>query len=166
MCKMCIHNTHMTFSNPEKHIRIRMCGLLSYRRRMVAPIAVKLVSGDDVLHTIEICLNYCNALNISFHAGSFFIFISSSSKFTYGIYPHNVALLTRWRLNLGHFHIATSLNYVCYVGGSESQRVTKGSLYTVKHVYNDHLMGYLSAFWNSSRWPGPPPRWAPEGRNG
>ena len=47
---------------------------------------------------------------------------------------------------------------------------------TVKPVYNDHLMGYLSAFWSSSRWPtylpsgahlgGPwPPRWAPEGRN-
>ena len=25
---------------------------------------------------------------------------------------------------------------------------------TVKPVYNDHLMGYLSAFWSSSRWPG------------
>ena len=24
---------------------------------------------------------------------------------------------------------------------------------TVKPVYNDHLMGYLSAFWSSSRWP-------------
>ena len=24
---------------------------------------------------------------------------------------------------------------------------------TVKPVYNDHLMGYFSAFWNSSRWP-------------
>ena len=29
---------------------------------------------------------------------------------------------------------------------------------TVKPVYNDHLMGYFSAFWSSSRWP-------PEGRN-
>ena len=27
-------------------------------------------------------------------------------------------------------------------------------LYTVKPVYNDHLMGYFSAFWSSSRWPG------------
>ena len=26
--------------------------------------------------------------------------------------------------------------------------------YTVKPVYNDHLMGYFSAFWTSSRWPG------------
>ena len=26
-------------------------------------------------------------------------------------------------------------------------------LYTVKPVYNDHLMGYCSAFWSSSRWP-------------
>ena len=26
--------------------------------------------------------------------------------------------------------------------------------YTVKPVYNDHLMGYFSAFWSSSRWPG------------
>ena len=25
--------------------------------------------------------------------------------------------------------------------------------YTVKPVYNDHLMGYFSAFWTSSRWP-------------
>ena len=25
---------------------------------------------------------------------------------------------------------------------------------TVKPVYNDHLMGYFSAFWSSSRWPG------------
>ena len=25
---------------------------------------------------------------------------------------------------------------------------------TVKPVYNDHPMGYLSAFWSSSRWPG------------
>ena len=25
---------------------------------------------------------------------------------------------------------------------------------TVKPVYNDHLMGYISAFWSSSRWPG------------
>ena len=25
--------------------------------------------------------------------------------------------------------------------------------YTVKPVYNDHLMGYFSAFWSSSRWP-------------
>ena len=24
---------------------------------------------------------------------------------------------------------------------------------TVKPVYNDHLMGYLSAFWSSTRWP-------------
>ena len=24
---------------------------------------------------------------------------------------------------------------------------------TVKPVYNDHLLGYLSAFWSSSRWP-------------
>ena len=37
---------------------------------------------------------------------------------------------------------------------------------TVKPVYNDHLMGYFSAFWSSSRWPSQgPPRWAPEGRN-
>ena len=26
-------------------------------------------------------------------------------------------------------------------------------IYTVKPVYNDHLMGYFSAFWTSSRWP-------------
>ena len=26
-------------------------------------------------------------------------------------------------------------------------------IYTVKPVYNDHLMGYFSAFWCSSRWP-------------
>ena len=26
-------------------------------------------------------------------------------------------------------------------------------VYTVKSVYNDHLMGYFSAFWSSSRWP-------------
>ena len=25
---------------------------------------------------------------------------------------------------------------------------------TVKPVYNDHLMGYFSAFWSSSRWSG------------
>ena len=25
--------------------------------------------------------------------------------------------------------------------------------HTVKPVYNDHLMGYFSAFWSSSRWP-------------
>ena len=25
--------------------------------------------------------------------------------------------------------------------------------YTVKPVYNDHLMGYFSAFWSSTRWP-------------
>ena len=25
---------------------------------------------------------------------------------------------------------------------------------TVKPVYNDHLVGYFSAFWGSSRWPG------------
>ena len=31
---------------------------------------------------------------------------------------------------------------------------------TVKHVHNDHLMGYFSAFWSSR-----PPRWTPEGRN-
>ena len=30
-----------------------------------------------------------------------------------------------------------------------------GLLHTVKPVYNDHLMGYLSAFWSSSRWPRP-----------
>ena len=24
---------------------------------------------------------------------------------------------------------------------------------TMKPVYNDHLMGYFSAFWSSSRWP-------------
>ena len=27
------------------------------------------------------------------------------------------------------------------------------SVYTVKPVYNDHLMGYFSAFYSSSRWP-------------
>ena len=25
--------------------------------------------------------------------------------------------------------------------------------YTVKPVYNDHLIGYFSAFWSSARWP-------------
>ena len=30
----------------------------------------------------------------------------------------------------------------------------------VKPVYNDHLMGYFSAIWSSSRWPR-----GPEGRN-
>ena len=24
---------------------------------------------------------------------------------------------------------------------------------TVKHIYNDHQIGYLSAFWSLSRWP-------------
>ena len=28
---------------------------------------------------------------------------------------------------------------------------------TVKPVYNDHLMGYFSAFWSSTRWPSPGP---------
>ena len=28
-----------------------------------------------------------------------------------------------------------------------------GKQCTVKPVYNDHLMGYFSAFWSSSRWP-------------
>ena len=37
-----------------------------------------------------------------------------------------------------------------------SKRAAKckyGNFCTVKPVYNDHLMGYLSAFWSSSRWP-------------
>ena len=35
---------------------------------------------------------------------------------------------------------------------------------TVKPVYNDHLMGYFSAFWSSSRW-SRATRWPPEGRH-
>ena len=31
---------------------------------------------------------------------------------------------------------------------------TFGNYDTVKPVYNDHLMGYFSAFWSSSRWSG------------
>ena len=31
--------------------------------------------------------------------------------------------------------------------------VVARAFYTVKPVYNDHLMGYFSAFWSSSRWP-------------
>ena len=37
-------------------------------------------------------------------------------------------------------------------GTSESIRDTK-TRHTVKPVYNDHPMGYFSAFWSSSRWP-------------
>ena len=29
----------------------------------------------------------------------------------------------------------------------------RNAIHTVKPVYNDHLMGYFSAFWRSSRWP-------------
>ena len=37
----------------------------------------------------------------------------------------------------------------------EHQNKTNIHIYvcTVKPVYNDHLMGYFSAFWSSSRWP-------------
>ena len=38
-------------------------------------------------------------------------------------------------------------------GMTPGRGVGDGSLYTVKPVYNDHLMGYFSAFWSSSRWP-------------
>ena len=31
--------------------------------------------------------------------------------------------------------------------------IRTSTAYTVKPVYNDHLMGYFSAFWSSSRWP-------------
>ena len=31
--------------------------------------------------------------------------------------------------------------------------IRTSTAYTVKPAYNDHLMGYFSAFWSSSRWP-------------
>ena len=37
-----------------------------------------------------------------------------------------------------------------YSGQSQHDRCNCN---TVKPVYNDHLMGYFSAFWSSSRWP-------------
>ena len=36
---------------------------------------------------------------------------------------------------------------------SDSPGGISSHVYTVKPVYNDHLMGYFSAFWSSSRWP-------------
>ena len=38
-------------------------------------------------------------------------------------------------------------------GWNEEVCVVAAQPNTVKPVYNDHLMGYLSAFWSSSRWP-------------
>ena len=38
-----------------------------------------------------------------------------------------------------------------YTGGLSS--AAKRLHHTVKPAYNDHLMGYFSAFWSSSRWP-------------
>ena len=50
-----------------------------------------------------------------------------------------------------HWLIDTSINY------TTSQRLaiglSIGYIDRVKPVYNDHLMGYFSAFWSSSRWP-------------
>ena len=54
-------------------------------------------------------------------------------------------------------------DYGCRDGGV-SVPLFQHLIGTVKPVYNDHLMGYFSAFWSSSRWPRPP-RWAPECRN-
>ena len=46
-------------------------------------------------------------------------------------------------------------NVVIFSFNSHFGFVPKGPLTinTVKPVYNDHLMGYFSAFWSSARWP-------------
>ena len=56
------------------------------------------------------------------------------------------------------FHIQHTLNLItCCESGNHVSSVTGNlsSTYhgTVKPVYNDHLMGYFSAFWSSFRWP-------------
>ena len=55
-------------------------------------------------------------------------------------------------------HVITDMLWI-----RKSQR-SNMILHTVKPVYNDHLMGYFSAFWSSLGGQGPP-IWAPEGRN-
>ena len=46
------------------------------------------------------------------------------------------------------------LSYLSYDGNLKWNGPLIGNCEgTVKPVYNDHLMGYFSAFWSSSRWP-------------
>ena len=48
----------------------------------------------------------------------------------------------------------TSINHVDFLFLGVAYLIWGNKWYcTVKHVYNDHLMGYFSAFWSPSRWP-------------
>ena len=51
------------------------------------------------------------------------------------------------------FASGPSFNWKYIDGLAENTRAISHITYTAKPVYNDHLMGYLSAFWGSSRWP-------------
>ena len=55
------------------------------------------------------------------------------------------------KLFRGIFYIANAHNNAAIKIRSEN--LLTWHVYTVKPVYNDHLMGYFSAFWSSSRWP-------------
>ena len=55
--------------------------------------------------------------------------------------------------------ILLTLHYIMYIGkhrfglGPDNRNQFNNIMSTVKPVYSDHLMGYFSAFWSSSRWP-------------
>ena len=70
-------------------------------------------------------------------------------------YASNLQLIRHWFRQC-------IITWSCDLGSGN--QLVPNRWYTVKPVYNDHLMGYFSAFWSSSRWPRPP-RWAPGGRN-
>ena len=74
-----------------------------------------------------------------------------------GFKQKNHLYLPNWNTSHKYRFLFISHHIVLHVHGC----VIPTSAYTVKPVYNDHLMGYFSGFWSSSRWP----RWAPEGRN-
>ena len=50
-------------------------------------------------------------------------------------------------------HMASYDNRLPWIFAYAPGVLTWGTFDTVKPVYNDHLMGYFSAFWSSSRWP-------------
>ena len=76
----------------------------------------------------------------------------------YILYTVNDTIITIALLRFFLIHWHTCLQSYLQIQGGPRSYYGKALLYDfdnlwVKPVYNNHLMGYFSAFWSSSRWP-------------
>ena len=112
--------------------------LCTHRHVLYNGAALRLTLRELPLRKVVNCFSYCVS-----------VFVVSSSEL--------VDTLSEYlSQSLALFMSHSSLSYLikCYVMVRDiSSQWPRTLAYTVKPVYNDHLMGYLSAFWSSSRWP-------------